>query len=185
MPGDVIQQYGPVYRVSRHADAFGLLARESSAIVVVHRSVDRAVLFQCPSGCGDTLVINLDPRAGAAWQLREPDGEVTLMPSVWRTTGCFAHFVLWRSGVWWCRFDDPHDLDDLIDLYDVGSASRDESEVATSEASNPSSELPSPRTGSTASGAEGVLPAEAGHAAWPRELVIELRHAWRRLRKSH
>jgi hypothetical protein len=49
------------------------------------------------------LSINLDPRTGKAWRLRQDRFGVTLLPSVWRTSGCKSHFILWRNAVWWCR----------------------------------------------------------------------------------
>lgn len=104
--------FGATVTVETQADARAVLAHKSDALVVVRRHRPRAVLFNCPDGCGDVLVINVDPTAGQAWRLREDEsGRVTLMPSVWRSSGCFAHFILWQSRVWWCRFFDDEDDD--------------------------------------------------------------------------
>ena len=56
------------------------------------------------------MVINVDRGAGPAWRLQIRDDRLTLMPSVWRTSGCRSHFVLWNSTVWWCGTD-PQDGD--------------------------------------------------------------------------
>ncbi len=31
---------------------------------------------------------------------------VSLYPSVWRHTGCKSHFIIWRSRIYWCDWDD-------------------------------------------------------------------------------
>jgi hypothetical protein len=80
------------------------LREHAGRFVVVVRETARAALFDCPCGCGEVVAINLDPRTGLAWRLRIDEGGATLMPSVWRTTGCRSHFIVWRSGIWWCRF---------------------------------------------------------------------------------
>jgi Family of unknown function (DUF6527) len=75
--------------------------------VVVHRGTLRSVLMRCPDGCGETLVVNLDPRAGKAWKLDMRAGKATLYPSVWRDGGCGSHFIVWRGHVLWCdRFEE-------------------------------------------------------------------------------
>jgi hypothetical protein len=98
------------------AEARATLLNDPLALVLVERGVRRALVFHCPSGCGEVLSINLDLRAGPAWTVRIAQDELSLLPSVWRTEGCKAHFVLWRNSVWWCRFDDvddtwPDDMD--------------------------------------------------------------------------
>lgn len=101
--------------VETQGDARAALAGRPDALVVVRRHWTRAVLFNCPDGCGDVLVINVDPSAGQAWRLREDEGGgITLMPSVWRSSGCYAHFILWRSRVWWCRYFDDDSRDDIL-----------------------------------------------------------------------
>lgn len=75
--------------------------------VVVHRGVDRSLVLRCPDGCGETLTINLDRRSGPAWQVYVEDAAVSLYPSVWRNTGCKSHFIIWRSRIYWCDWDDP------------------------------------------------------------------------------
>lgn len=91
------------FRVESQAAARALVATNPSSIGLVHRDVDQAAVFRCPCRCGDVLSINLDPRTGKAWRLRQDRFGVTLLPSVWRTSGCKSHFILWRNAVWWCR----------------------------------------------------------------------------------
>jgi hypothetical protein len=52
------------------------------------------------------LTINLDPRAGKAWRLYKDRRDTSLYPSVWRDSGCKSHFIVWRSEIYWCDYDD-------------------------------------------------------------------------------
>lgn len=79
------------------------LARLSSPadIVLVERGVPRSAVMRCPDGCGELLTINLDRRTGKAWRFYDRDNGVSLYPSVWRTTGCRSHFIIWEGGIYW------------------------------------------------------------------------------------
>lgn len=74
-------------------------------MVLVQRGVERLLVFKCPDGCGDTVPVNLDPRAGPPWRLFRKGGQCTLYPSVWRTQGCRAHFILWNDRIYWTGTD--------------------------------------------------------------------------------
>ena len=82
-------------------DAEALLDGPGDAALVVRGRI-RSVVMACPDGCGETLVVNLDPRAGKAWRLDTRGEGVTLYPSVWRDGGCESHFVVWRGVLIWC-----------------------------------------------------------------------------------
>lgn len=74
---------------------------------LVFRGLPRSLLIKCPDGCGETLVVNLDKRAGKAWGLDLRGGVPTLYPSVWRDGGCGSHFIVWRGRILWCdRYED-------------------------------------------------------------------------------
>jgi len=72
---------------------------------LVQRGVPRMLLMNCPCGCGDLLVINLDSRAGPAWKTYRRGPSITLYPSYWRDANCGAHFILWRDQIYWCDWD--------------------------------------------------------------------------------
>lgn len=74
--------------------------------VVVRRGVDRSLTMLCPDGCGEILTINLDRRTGPAWRLYVDGQSVSLFPSVWRHTGCCSHFIVWKSRIYWCDWND-------------------------------------------------------------------------------
>lgn len=89
----------------------GVVPRFSEAIVklqgpgdyvVVARGLPRAIVMSCPDGCGETLTINLDQRVGPAWRKYDKDGQLTVYPSVWRDSGCGAHFIVWKNRILWC-----------------------------------------------------------------------------------
>lgn len=82
--------------VERRADATAML-RIPADLVVVRRGRLRLAIIKCPSGCGDEVIVNLDPRAGPNWSFYRRRQGISLYPSVWRDTGCGAHFVIWRS----------------------------------------------------------------------------------------
>jgi hypothetical protein len=111
----IIRRYSAPTFVSTQADARAQLDVDYAAMSIVQREHLRGVVFHCPCGCFDTIAINLDKGTGPAWRVRiDPEG-VTLLPSVWRPTGCRSHFIVWKGRVWWCRLDDedadwPSDL---------------------------------------------------------------------------
>ncbi len=78
-------------------------------VALVKRRVLRSLVLRCPCGCGDTLIINLDRRAGKAWRLYRLRGRLSLYPSVWRDTGCQSHFIIWRGRIFWCDYGDLED----------------------------------------------------------------------------
>lgn len=86
-------------RSQREADS--VIERNANVIVIVRRDdgSPKTVVFRCPDGCGETLRVNVSDIPGTpSWRLRvDRDGRVSLYPSVWRTTGCHAHFFLTLS----------------------------------------------------------------------------------------
>jgi hypothetical protein len=82
---------------------------QPGAAVLIFRGIARSVAIACPDGCGEVLTINLDRRAGPAWRCYAAGEDVTLYPSVWRTTGCESHFIVWRSKIYWCDRDEELD----------------------------------------------------------------------------
>lgn len=76
---------------------------------MVSRGRLRSLLIKCPDGCGETIVVNLDPRAGKAWCLYERADGISLFPSVWRADGCESHFIVWSDHILWCgAWDDAN-----------------------------------------------------------------------------
>ena len=57
----------------------------------------------CPCGCGETIELGLFPEAEPSWELTMDDrARPSLSPSVWRRTGCRAHFFMRSGRVYWC-----------------------------------------------------------------------------------
>jgi hypothetical protein len=64
--------------------------------------------LRCPCGCGDVIHLSLVTDASPAWRIQKRrNGEITVLPSVWRTVGCRSHFIIYRSRVVWCSDDSP------------------------------------------------------------------------------
>lgn len=102
MSGSAIRRYSGVISVpDQSAARTGAL--ESETIAIVERGVPRWAVFRCPCGCGELLTINLDRRVGPHWRLIRRKSGVSLSPSVWRTSGCHSHFILWKNQVWMFR----------------------------------------------------------------------------------
>lgn len=102
-PARVVHVRGQV----AYRDEGEALIRLPGDAAIINRGQLRSVLMKCPDGCGTTLVVNLDPRAGKAWRLDMRGGTPTLYPSVWRDGGCGSHFIVWRGRIIWCdRWED-------------------------------------------------------------------------------
>jgi hypothetical protein len=91
-------------KVTNRADADRFLTLPGE-MVLVQRGVPRSLVMVCPDGCGDIITINLDSRAGKAWRLYTDADGLTLFPSVWRDTGCGAHFILWENIIYFAERD--------------------------------------------------------------------------------
>jgi Family of unknown function (DUF6527) len=92
---------------NRH-EADGLLEQPGDSVTVI-RGWPRSFVMACPDGCGSVLTVNLDPRAGKAWRFYGQDRR-SLSPSVWRDSGCGAHFVLWKDKILWCDANGESEL---------------------------------------------------------------------------
>jgi hypothetical protein len=71
-------------------------------VVLVERGRPRSLVMNCPCGCRDEIVINLDDRVGFPWRLYQDSRGLTLFPSVWRESGCRSHFIVWHDAVLMC-----------------------------------------------------------------------------------
>jgi hypothetical protein len=61
-----------------------------------------AAVFQCPSGCGARIMLNLLPELHPHWRVtRHWDSTCTLWPSVNRFVGCRSHFWLEKGLIRW------------------------------------------------------------------------------------
>lgn len=58
----------------------------------------------CPCGCGEAIRLSLIKNDRPRWKAtQQPDGAVTLHPSVWRTKGCESHFILRNGRIIWAK----------------------------------------------------------------------------------
>jgi len=75
-------------------------------VAFVKRGHLRAMIISCPDGCGEVITTNLDPAAGPAWTLYRRRRGITLVPSIFRESGCRSHFIIWNDGILWCDDDE-------------------------------------------------------------------------------
>lgn len=62
-----------------------------------------AAVLQCPCGCREAIHLSLVRDSKPSWRIQAyKNGDVTLLPSVWRTVGCRSHFIIYRSRIIWC-----------------------------------------------------------------------------------
>lgn len=93
-----------------HSEATAALKSPGDAALVV-RGLPRFLLLKCPCCCGDTLVMNLDRRAGPAWRIYARHKALSVYPSYWRDSHCGSHFVIWNNHIFWCDWKtDENDL---------------------------------------------------------------------------
>ncbi|MBH5400723.1 hypothetical protein HZZ13_23475 [Bradyrhizobium sp. CNPSo 4010] len=90
-------------------------------VVVIQRGALRSVLIRCPDGCGEALVVNLDPRVGKVLETRYAADKPTLYPSVWRDGGCCSHFIIWRGQLLWCDRFEEGTVEPNFDLVALGA----------------------------------------------------------------
>lgn len=59
--------------------------------------------MRCPCGCGESIELPLMLEAKPRWDVKiDHRGRPTLYPSVWRKSGCRAHFWIRNGRVVWC-----------------------------------------------------------------------------------
>lgn len=85
----------------RFSEAVAKLNSPGDYVIVV-RGQPRSIVMVCPDDCGENITINLDRRTGKAWRKYETGEKLTIYPSVWRDTGCCAHFIVWKDRIIWC-----------------------------------------------------------------------------------
>lgn len=89
---------------ARYSEAMERLKQPGDYVLVV-RSTPRGIVMSCPDGCGEHVIINLDRQGGPAWRRYTLGGKLSIYPSVWRDSGCRAHFIIVRDRIYWCDSD--------------------------------------------------------------------------------
>jgi hypothetical protein len=93
----------------KYADAIAKLHSPGDYVLVVRGTTPRSIVMVCPDGCGENITVNLDRRIGKAWRKYERNGNLSVYPSVWRDTGCRAHFIVWNDQILWSGTRDASD----------------------------------------------------------------------------
>ena len=78
--------------------------KKGEMIIVGGKGYVKWAYFNCPSGCGDIIVLPLTKSKGPNWKLKvNKIGQPTLSPSVWKTDGCKSHFFVRKGKVIWAH----------------------------------------------------------------------------------
>lgn len=89
---------------ARYSEAMQRIKQPGDYVLVV-RGMPRGIIMSCPDGCGEHVVINLDRQGGPAWRRYTSGDKLSIYPSVWRDSGCRAHFIIVRDRIYWCGSD--------------------------------------------------------------------------------
>lgn len=98
---DAVRSFGTA---SRYSEAMQRIKQPGDYVLVV-RGTPRGIVMSCPDGCGEHVIINLDRQGGPAWRRYASGGKLSIYPSVWRDSGCRAHFIVVRDRIYWCGAD--------------------------------------------------------------------------------
>jgi hypothetical protein len=106
-------------QVESRAGVTALLSRPGDAVLVSRAGQHRWIVLGCPCGCGTELPINLDRRTGPAWRIYNSGPNLSLYPSVWRESGCEAHFIVSHGRIHTIKWDDWHDELTATEILEV------------------------------------------------------------------
>lgn len=98
---DAVRNLGTAVRYSEAMERI----KQPGDYVLVVRGTPRGIVMSCPEGCGEHVIINLDRHGGPAWRRYTSGGKLSIYPSVWRDSGCRAHFIIVRDRIYWCGAD--------------------------------------------------------------------------------
>lgn len=73
-------------------------------IVVIHNERRYWTIFRCPCGCEEVISLAMQPPHQPRWSLNvNKENRPTLLPSIWRNTGCMSHFWVRNGAIIWCH----------------------------------------------------------------------------------
>lgn len=93
--------FSPKYRYLFYED-FPDNVQDKVIYIVGEEITPWVLVFKCPCGCSQIIQLNLLKEANPRWgfQISKKD-EISIRPSVWRTTGCKSHFVVRNGKIDW------------------------------------------------------------------------------------
>lgn len=91
-------------RLRQHLDMPAREALHAHELVVVGPADHpKWLTFPCPCGCGEPLLLSLNPSRRPRWSVTaDARGRPSVWPSVRRTDGCLSHFWIRAGQVEWC-----------------------------------------------------------------------------------
>ncbi len=88
----------------RRLDDEPSIVEDRLVYVIGETGYEWEAILRCPCGCGDLIKLNLLPfESRPTWRVEASSGiKATLIPSVWRKTGCRSHFIVSGGEIRWC-----------------------------------------------------------------------------------
>lgn len=81
---------------------FPSVIKKRTVFVVKDGDEADTLIFKCPCGCNADIYLNLLKDAKPQWDYYLTNREeITVYPSIWRTTGCMSHFFIQKGKVVW------------------------------------------------------------------------------------
>lgn len=75
---------------------------EKMILIIAEGYQPDSLAFKCPCGCNALIYLNLLTDAKPCWKYRiTPKRNISILPSIWRRTGCKSHFFIREGRVKW------------------------------------------------------------------------------------
>jgi hypothetical protein len=73
---------------------FPWLVKGNTIFIVKDGKEADTLIFKCPCGCGTDIYLNLLKDTRPNWNYYITKEKITIVPSIWKTTGCQSHFYI-------------------------------------------------------------------------------------------
>ncbi|MFC3674061.1 DUF6527 family protein [Ferrovibrio xuzhouensis] len=102
--------YSSVHQVRNQAESAAVLQSPGVISIIVGETGPKRIQFKCPCGCGEEIRLSVSPRGPRPiWRFHiDAESKLSLYPSVWRASGCRAHFIL-RHSIASLLLDEPEE----------------------------------------------------------------------------
>lgn len=68
---------------------------------IIYLVDDWAIVFKCPCGCNEDIILNTLPDASPKWSYKIKKRKINISPSVHRKKGCKSHFWIRKGKIIW------------------------------------------------------------------------------------
>lgn len=101
--GQLLDNYGPARKIRIIcSDSLPSKLPYRDLVLAREDGEDWCVGMSCPCGCGDIIELLIVAEANPRWDVKVDEKQrPTLLPSIWRTSRCGAHFWIRNGRVAW------------------------------------------------------------------------------------